>query len=163
MDWGARLEGSGPWGRWTPKKGGLYALLTQEIGGSPAREAAHGGAGPRFAGTAGAGVGGLQLGSHQEGHGGGRLPLLACGPPGPHLCQLQASSMPDPATTWTSSRLRSSHLLYWTPLSWVCMLRGLQRGAEGELRHSRVGRPRSGVQGPDSGEGSDRGSMWGCI
>lgn len=62
--------------------------------------------------------------------------------PRPHLSQLEASSVLDTASALTASRLLSSHLLYWTPLSWSCML-GLggcsERAEGGRGLHGRRG------------------------
>lgn len=72
--------------------------------------------GPGWPGPLGLGWGALQHRSHQKGRG-----ASSRRPVGPHRSQLQGASALDPAATWTSSRLRSSHLLYWTLLSWGCM------------------------------------------
>lgn len=55
--------------------------------------------------------------------------------PAPHLLQPEAScAPPGPLATLTSSRLLSSHLLYWMLLSWGCIL-----GATGLWREGQKG------------------------
>lgn len=136
---GARLEGSGAQGRWTPKEGRRTQRCQAWVcwrgwgGGTRSTEAAR-----------------RDKAVEGSSHGSG----------GSHLSQLEASPVLATAATWTASRLPSSHRLYWMPLSWGCMLQELRREAEGVLRHPRAGTLRQATW-PWWAVGAPCGVAWG--